>query len=117
MRRCAAWPVQFERSSGRLTRPARRRHRGTIWRSAMLSPRSEDLGGAFQRFVHAPAKRNADEGPEQGCPHIEPALADAERAMLNRGLLAGACRLEFGDFSLAHVPLRIDRLDQIVADQ
>ena len=76
---------------------------------------SENLGRAYQRDPHAPSERNADEQPERGGFRIEAAEADAVRSGRCRAF--GARRLQFGDISRTHVPLRIDWLDQIVADQ
>src|SRR5205085_416095 len=84
------------------------------WTPQRCKPGSEDLGRAFQRFPDAPGQRDTDKGPEQRRPDIQPAFADAERAMLDRRLALGACRLQLGDLDLAHVPLRINRLDQEV---
>src|ERR1041385_3245780 len=78
---------------------------GPVKRPAALMPRSEDLGGAFQRLPDAPGERDADEGPEQRGPGVETALADAERAMLDRGIALEMGRLELGDLTLAHVHL------------
>src|SRR5690348_9901366 len=105
----------FKASSDRLSWKCERR--GALeQRPATLMPRSQDLGGAEQGPVDAPSERDADEGPEQRGPGVETALADTERAMLDRGIALEMGRLELGDLSLAHVPLRGDRLDQIVAD-
>src|SRR6188472_4166024 len=78
------------------------------------SPSSEDLDGAFRRLPHAPGERNADEGPEQRGPGVEPAEPDAVRACRPRATCVRRYRLQLGDLGLAHVPLRIDRLDQVV---
>src|SRR5690349_13251850 len=81
------------------------------------SPSSEDLDGAFQRLPHAPEERNADKGPEQRSPGVQATKADAVRTRRTGAPGADRCRLQLGYFGVAHVPLLVDRLDQIVADQ
>src|SRR5262249_60865757 len=82
-----------------------------------LAVTSEDLRGALQRLPDAPCERDADEQPEQRGLPVEPALADAERAARSARSLRSGRNLELGDLLGAHVPLGIDRLDQVVADQ
>src|SRR5262249_42951886 len=96
-----------------IPKKTRRSPRGE--RRARRSSRSEDFSSAFQRLPDAPGERDADEEPEQRGLPVEPALADAERAL--RAPLAGGRGLQLGDLVGAHVPLGIDRLDQVVADQ
>src|ERR1700759_1454207 len=78
---------------------------------------SEDLDRAFQRLPDTPSDGYADEEPEQRGSDVQPALADAERAILYSGRTLRAGRLQLRYLGFAHVPLRIDRLDQVVADQ
>src|ERR1700679_608314 len=66
-------------------------------RSAAERRRSEYLVGTFQRLQNAPGQPESDEGPEQRRTDIQPSLADAERAMLDRGLALRARRLQPGD--------------------
>src|SRR4029077_15353355 len=93
--------------------------RGTqiVLRPAWTVPRSEDFHRAFECLPHAPAERDAHKGPEQSRSHIETALADAERSTLYCSVAFRACRLQLRDLVCTHVPLMVDRLDQVVADQ
>src|SRR5262245_37962149 len=45
--------------------------------SSDLCSRSENLDGAFQRLPDTPCQRNTNKGPEQRCPGVESAEADA----------------------------------------
>src|SRR6185369_7321489 len=83
------------------------------FRGAFL--RSEYLGRTYECDPHAPGERNADEGPEQGGLRVQATEANAMRSGRSRAFRAR--RLQFSDFLCAHVPLRIDGLDQVVADQ
>src|SRR5580698_6188232 len=76
----------------------------------------EDLGCAFQRLVHTPGQWNADKKPEQRRFDIESAPADAKRSALHSARALGA-GLKLGNLLSAHVPFRIDRLYQVVADE
>src|SRR4051812_30850186 len=68
---------------------------------------SEYLDGAFQRLPHAPGQGNADEGPEQRGPGVEPAEPDAIGARGTRCPRGCRCRLQLGDLGIAHVPFLI----------
>src|SRR5215469_4406456 len=82
---------------------------------AHIFPPSSSISGRSR--MSAPGERYADKGPERGRLHVEAAFADAERAVRRRRVALGARGLQFGDLIGAHVPLRIDRLDQQIADQ
>src|SRR5215468_6528393 len=77
----------------------------------------EDAHSVLERDPDAPGERDADEGPEYRGLGIEPALPDAEGARRCRRFAARARGLQLGNLLRAHVPLGIDRLDQIIADQ
>src|SRR5262249_281228 len=98
-------------------RSCTRERRAGSARRPLTSLRSEDLGCTRQRLPHPPGERYADESPEQRSLRIETALADTERAILGCSLLLGARGLQFRNLLATHVPFRIDRLDQVVADE
>src|SRR5215813_11073489 len=79
--------------------------------------RSENPCRTCQRLPDAPGERDSDKQPEKHRPCIQPALADTERAVLDPGLSLGARGLQPGYISLAHMPFRINRFDQVGADQ
>src|SRR5882724_1339563 len=94
------------------------------WRRGMKDPprrpgdiRSEDLGSAFQGLPDTPCERNADESPEQCGLDVEATSIDAERTGLHRRSTLCTRGLKLGDLFSAHVPLGVDRLDQIVANK
>src|ERR1700692_2949691 len=80
IRDCRSWP---DRAEPKTAPPPR------CGKAALRKTASEDLCGAQQRLPHAPGDRDADEQPEQRRSDAEPALADPERAVPARRLLAG----------------------------
>src|SRR5262249_49907353 len=75
----------------------------------------KNFGCADQRDPHTPGQRNPNEGPEDSGFRIQSAEADTVGARRN-AIFCASC-LQFRDVLGAHGPLRIDRPDQIVANQ